>query len=144
MQFPLLNMSLLSLEVLVTCMTYFKYIHPRSERPPLPRTSPLITHREKHLLSLLCTKVLSADCYYSPLSHNTMVNCLCACLSQWTVSCFIHLCVPSTYQDQAHGWHALNGHWIELNRIENFPFTQPTQLWVWTSQTLILRHVLLH
>lgn len=105
------------------------------ERPPLPRTSPLIAHTKKYLFSLLCTKVLFADYYYSLLSHNTMVNCLYACLSHWTVSCFIHLCILSTYQDQAHGWHSLNVHWMELNRTENFPFTQPTQLWAWTSQS---------
>lgn len=54
----------------------------------------------------------------------------------------IHLCVLSTYQDQAHGWYALNGHSIELNTVKNFPFTHPTQLWIWTIWTFVLRHVL--
>lgn len=134
-------MPLLSLEILVTCITYFKSIHPRSETPPLPRTLPLIIHTKKCPSSLLCTKALSADWYYSPTTDNTMVDCLYARLSQWTVSCFIHLCVLRTYQDQARGWHALKSHWTEYNR--KFPI-HSMYLWVWTSQSLMLQHVLLH
>lgn len=100
-------MPLLSLEILVTCITYFKSIHPRSETPPLPRTLPLIIHIKKYPPSLLCTKVLSADCYYGPVADITAADCSHARLSQWAAGCLIHLCVLSAYQDQARGSHAL-------------------------------------
>lgn len=99
-----------------TCMTYFKSIHPHSERLLLlPRTSPPSHTHKVFVLSFMHPSTLCRLLLY-PLAHNTMVNCLYACLSKWTASCFIHLCVPSTYQDQAYGWQIWNVHWIELNR----------------------------
>lgn len=94
------------LEVVVTCTTNIKFTPQHNKKSLLPRTLSPFIHTRAH--TQFFSSVHHSTFCRLFLSHNTMVNCLHACLFQWTVSCFIHLCVPSTYQDQAHGWHALN------------------------------------
>ena len=99
-------MPLLSLEILVTVLPisnpfilavkHHHYLEPYHS-----------LHTKKYPPSLLCTKVLSADCYYGPVADITAVDCSHARLSQWAAGCLIHLCVLSAYQDQARGSHAL-------------------------------------
>lgn len=113
--------------------------HPQhSGRSLLPRLHcPLCTHKSilfcapKRFLRILITvSTNTVRAVYAP-----------ACFS--AASCPIHLCVLSTYQDQAHGWYALNVLSVELNTVKKFPIHSPNQHSFesehWTS---VLRHCL--